>query len=81
LALDRVEEAIDCCARCLAFDPNNSGTKSVHAKALKAKQDKEALERARQERIRQEGKDREILATAYQVCSFIQVEGPRIYEM
>jgi hypothetical protein len=81
LALDRVDEAIDCCIRCLSFDPDNSGMKSVHDRAIKAKQEKEAHERARQERIKQEKKGREILAAAYQVGFLIQVDGPVIYEI
>lgn len=67
LALDRVDEAVDCCNRCLAFDPSNPGIKTVHEKALKAKKEKEAREKAKQERIRKEQEDKRILAAAYQV--------------
>ncbi|EKM80261.1 hypothetical protein AGABI1DRAFT_99870 [Agaricus bisporus var. burnettii JB137-S8] len=76
LALDRVDEALDCCTRCLVFDPDNSGIKSVHDKALKAKQDKETRERSRQERIRREEEDRKILAAAYQARNIIDMPKP-----
>lgn len=71
LALDRVDEAVDCCSRCLAFDPSNTGVKSIHDKALKAKKEKETRERSRQERIKKEEEESMILAAAYQVCLFL----------
>ena len=67
LALDRVDEAIDCCRRCLAFDPSNTGIKSVHERTLKAKKEQEAREREREGRIKKEQEEKAILAAAYQV--------------
>jgi len=67
LALDRVDEAIDCCRRCLYFDPGNTGMKSVHERTLKAKKGQEAREREREERIKKKQEEKAILAAAYQV--------------
>jgi len=67
LALDRVDEAIDCCKRCLAFDPSNKGMESMHERALKAKKEQEAQDREREERIKKKQEEKAILAAAYQV--------------
>jgi len=67
LALDRVDEAIDCCRRCLAFDPSNTGIKSVHETTLRAKKEQETREREREERIKKKQEEKAILAAAYQV--------------
>jgi tetratricopeptide (TPR) repeat protein len=70
LALDRVDEAIDCCNRCLAFDSSNTVIRNLNERALKVKKEKEAREQARRERIKKEQEDRAILAAAYRVCRF-----------
>ncbi|KXN86297.1 Hsp70/Hsp90 co-chaperone cns1 [Leucoagaricus sp. SymC.cos] len=73
LALDRVNEALDCCERCLAFDSNNTGVKIVHERALKAKSLKEAREQAGRERIKKEQEEKATMAVAYRARNIIDV--------
>ncbi len=50
VALDRPEEAVDACVRCLSFDPNNAGVKILKHRAevaTAANQKKEADREAR----------------------------------
>ncbi|KAG5735686.1 Tetratricopeptide repeat protein 4 like protein [Termitomyces sp. T112] len=54
VALDRVEEALDCCDRCLAFDPENKGMLQLCERATKAKTEKDKREKAKTEKIRKE---------------------------
>lgn len=76
MALDRPDEAIDACVRCLAFEPNNAGVKALKQRvetAYASKQKKEAEREARR-------KNEEALATklrrAFQVLS-VQFHHPR----
>ncbi|KAJ7162561.1 hypothetical protein C8R43DRAFT_990664 [Mycena crocata] len=48
IALERTEEALDCCDRCLKFDPEN---KSVQTVRLRGQQLKAALEKKEQDRL------------------------------
>lgn len=80
-ALERYEESIDCCTRCLDFDPTNKVVEAAKEKADKAKAIKDAKERKRQEEIRraQEKKRKMTLAlrvsvlknTISRLCAFI----------
>ncbi|KAI0719481.1 40S ribosomal protein S7 [Cerioporus squamosus] len=54
VALERYDEALDCCDRCLQFDKDNKGVQAVREKAAKLQEEKERKERERQERIWQE---------------------------
>ncbi|KAF8913728.1 40S ribosomal protein S7 [Gymnopilus junonius] len=54
IALERSEEALDCCNRCLSYDADNAGVKSVRERAVKMKEEKERTEREKQERLRKE---------------------------
>lgn len=67
LSLDRVEEALDCCERCLTFDPDNQGIKTVQERATKRKETKEKQERERQERLRKEREEKLAMQTAFRV--------------
>ena len=66
MALERFEECLDCCDRCLHFDPNNGAVASVRQRALaakeardqKIKEKEERLRKAEAERIRQKYPDR-----------------------
>lgn len=64
-ALERYEEAIDCCKRCLAYDPENASVKAALAKAEKAfeVQRKKAAEKA--ERLRREKEEKQKLEAAF----------------
>ncbi|KAJ7499257.1 hypothetical protein FB451DRAFT_1161780 [Mycena latifolia] len=48
LALERAEEALDCCDRCLKFDPDNKGVQAVR---LRSEQMKLALEKKEKDRL------------------------------
>jgi tetratricopeptide (TPR) repeat protein len=67
VALERFDEALDCCERCLHFDKDNSAVKSVREKALKLKEAKTRKEIERVERARQEEKERQQLDMAFKV--------------
>ena len=70
LALERFEEALDCCTRCLDFDPTNKSVQQLSDRAQKGKllQDKKTQERI-QERIRMSELKRE-LDLCYKVRKF-----------
>lgn len=63
VALERFDEAIDCCERC----KDNAAVKSAHDKAVKLKEAKERKERERQEKIRREQEEKGRLAAAFKV--------------
>ena len=67
VALERYDEALDCCERCLQFDKDNSGVKSVQGKALRLKEVKEKKERERAEKLRREEEERQRLNAAFKV--------------
>jgi small subunit ribosomal protein S7e len=67
VALDRVEEAIDCCLRCQSFDPSNKGIRGVLEKATKAKAAKDKREEERQKRLQAERDAKRALNLAYRV--------------
>ncbi|TFK94731.1 40S ribosomal protein S7 [Polyporus arcularius HHB13444] len=71
VALERYEEALDCCDRCLQFDQGNKGVRAVREKAAKLKEEKDRKERERQERIRQEQLKKARLQTAYRERNII----------
>ncbi|KAJ7179452.1 hypothetical protein C8R46DRAFT_987205 [Mycena filopes] len=51
IALERAEEALDCCDRCLAFDPENKGVQTARSRAQQVKSDLEKKEKDRLEKI------------------------------
>lgn len=67
MALERFDEAIDCCDRCLQFDKNNKDVRALRQKARDLKDAKEKKERDRQERIRKEKEHQQRLEAAYKV--------------
>ena len=67
LALERLEEALDACGRCLSFDPDNDGVKMLRDRMLKAKTVKEEKERTRAQRMKREARERERLKRAFRV--------------
>ncbi|RPD67088.1 40S ribosomal protein S7 [Lentinus tigrinus ALCF2SS1-7] len=71
VALERYDEALDCCDRCLQFDKDNKSIQGVREKAAKLKGEKERKERERQERIRQEQLEKERLRAAYRERNII----------
>jgi len=67
LALERVDEALDCCNRCLACDGQNKGVQDVKAHVEKAKTEKEEKERKRLERLQKESESEQRLKLAFRV--------------
>ncbi|KAJ7591417.1 hypothetical protein C8J56DRAFT_935471 [Mycena floridula] len=76
VALDRAEEAIDCCIRCLQNDPDNAGVKALLEKTRAAKAEKDRTEAIRQERIRKEEEAKRILNFALRERNLIIVPKP-----
>ena len=68
IALERVEEALDCCDRCLSFDQDNQGIQIARKRASEAKVAKDRRESARFERIQKEINAKRLLHAAFHVC-------------
>ncbi|KAI0375711.1 40S ribosomal protein S7 [Pilatotrama ljubarskyi] len=75
-ALERYDEALDCCDRCLQFDKDNKGVQAAREKAAKLQEAKERKERERQERIRQEQLKQARLKAAYKERNILVVPVP-----
>jgi tetratricopeptide (TPR) repeat protein len=71
VALERAEEALDCCDRCLAFDPENKGIQAVRLRAQQMKSDSEKKEKDRQEKLQRAKEAKYKLNLAFRVrdCS------------
>ncbi|KAI1796313.1 40S ribosomal protein S7 [Ganoderma leucocontextum] len=76
IALDRYDQALDACDRCLQFDKENKTVKAAREKAAKLKEVKDRKEHERQERIRQEQLKQERLQAAYRERNIIDVPVP-----
>ncbi|KAG1773889.1 40S ribosomal protein S7 [Suillus occidentalis] len=64
-ALERYEESLDCCERCLEYDPENKGIRSVRDRSAKAKAEKLRKESEKQERIHNEQREKTLLQVAF----------------
>jgi hypothetical protein len=69
MALGQIEDALDCCVRCLGFDPHNKAVEMLRDKASVAKAEKDMKERERLERIQKEDDANRLLNTAFQVSA------------
>lgn len=67
LALDRVEEALDCCEHALAIEPDNAAVKAVREKTQKRKEQIEAKQRQKEQKEREEKEAKERLEKAFAV--------------
>ncbi|KAN0097752.1 hypothetical protein V8E55_002198 [Tylopilus felleus] len=65
LALDRLEEALDCCDRCLVSDPRNQAVQSLRSRAQNAKEAKDRQRREKEECLRKEREEKQLLRTAF----------------
>lgn len=77
MALERFDEALDCCDRCLEFDKNNVGVVALRGKASTKKEEKETKERERLERIRKEQEEQRALKAAFAERNIIEVPNPQ----
>ncbi|KAL4081997.1 hypothetical protein V8B97DRAFT_1926647 [Scleroderma yunnanense] len=64
LALDRLDEALDCCDRGLSFDVNNQAIRAVRDQAIRAKAEKDRRERKKNERLLKEQGEMKLLQAA-----------------
>lgn len=67
LALDRLDEALDCCDRCLVFDPHNLAVQSFRSRAEGAKKAKDQQRQENEERLRREMEEKQLLRIAFKV--------------
>ncbi|KIM83927.1 hypothetical protein PILCRDRAFT_818954 [Piloderma croceum F 1598] len=76
LALERVDEALDCCNRCLEIDRDNKSVLGVRERAIKVKAEKERKEQERSQRILKEKEQKRRLNAAFQERNLIQITNP-----
>ncbi|KAK0498450.1 40S ribosomal protein S7 [Armillaria luteobubalina] len=76
VSLQRVDEAIDCCTRCLEYDVDNKGVRGVLERAAKIKVEKERKEKERQERLRTEQEAQRKLNSAFKERNILVVPKP-----
>jgi len=79
IALERLEEALDCCDRCLAYDMKNTDVKALRSKAEKLKEAREKKERERLEQVKRKQELERKLRLAFQERNLITVtnsDGP-----
>ncbi|KAI6105448.1 hypothetical protein F5141DRAFT_1123779 [Pisolithus sp. B1] len=64
LSLNRPEEALDCCERCLSFDAHNRAVISVRDRAAKDKAEKDRKQREKEDRLQKERDQKRALQAA-----------------
>ncbi|KAF7794535.1 hypothetical protein EIP86_005669 [Pleurotus ostreatoroseus] len=77
VALERLEEALDCCNRCLQFDKDNTAVKSLREKTSQSKKAKDEKQKQREEKLRKERAEQAILVAAYQRRNLIIMRSPK----
>lgn len=73
MALDRLEEALDCCDRCLSFDAHNQGVQTIRHQAVTAKMAKDRKEREKAVRLRKEEEARRQMSIAFKERNLIAI--------
>lgn len=76
-ALERYEESIDCCERCLEYDPENKGVRTVRDRSAEAKAEKLRRESEKQERLQREQKEKKLLQIAFKERHLFAVYNPK----
>ena len=76
-ALERYDEALDCCERCLQFDKGNKSVQMVREKAAWSKEAKERKERDVRERAFKKQLEAQRLTAALKVGHLIQFVFPQ----
>ncbi|KAL5487906.1 CNS1 [Sanghuangporus weigelae] len=76
LVLERMDDALDACQRCLNFDPANDGTKTLRDRIVKAKRVKEEMKRVRAMQTKREARERERFKRAFRERGLIEVPDP-----
>ncbi|KAH8830202.1 hypothetical protein DL96DRAFT_1461291 [Flagelloscypha sp. PMI_526] len=75
-ALERFEEGIDCCHRCLVFDPDNIAVRQLEARLISSKEAKEKREREKAERKRKEMEMKEKFDVAFKQRNILTIPTP-----
>jgi tetratricopeptide (TPR) repeat protein len=68
VALERYEEAIDCCNWCLAFDEGNGAVLAVKERAEKCQTEKAKKLKEKSERAQKEKQEKILLDAALKAC-------------
>ncbi|KAG1792431.1 40S ribosomal protein S7 [Suillus plorans] len=76
-ALEHYEESLDCCERCLEYDPENKGVRSVRDRSAKAKAEKLRKESEKQERIHNKQREKKLLQVAFKERNLFAVYNPK----
>ncbi|CAA7259472.1 unnamed protein product [Cyclocybe aegerita] len=76
VALGRVEEALDCCTRCLSYDPDNQGIKALQERATKSREEAERIERKKQDEKRKEEYEKMALKMAFRERNLVIFNKP-----
>ncbi|KAG8965887.1 hypothetical protein FRC03_012819 [Tulasnella sp. 419] len=69
--LERYEEALDCCDRCLAFDGINSSVRTLRDRAARLKVEKDRREAEKAERMRKEQNEKRVMNAVIQSLNLI----------
>jgi len=76
MALERFDEALDCCVRCLEFDAENETMKRLRDRAQANLGIKEKKEKEKQEKLRQEAETKRELQMAFKARNIIEINDP-----
>lgn len=71
LALDRLDEALACCERCLSFDASNQAIRDVRDRVAKAKTEKDCRQREKEGRLLKERGEMQLLQAALKAPSSV----------
>ncbi|KAJ7087181.1 hypothetical protein B0H15DRAFT_781720 [Mycena belliarum] len=73
IALERAEEALDCCDRCLNYDPDNKGVQAARLRGQHLKEALEKKEKERSEKIQQAKEAKYKLTVAFRERNLISI--------
>ncbi|KZT12778.1 40S ribosomal protein S7 [Laetiporus sulphureus 93-53] len=76
IQLERYDEAIDCCDRCLCFDKDNKDVRTLRERARQEKMIKDKKERERQNRLRREVENKKRLEEAFKERNLVVIPRP-----
>ncbi|KAF8591342.1 hypothetical protein K439DRAFT_995991 [Ramaria rubella] len=76
IALERFEEALDCCTRCLEFDSNNKSVQQLRDRAQSGKTIQDRKEKEKVERRNKEAEAKRVLNIAYKARNIIPIHDP-----
>lgn len=65
--LGKLEEALDCCQRCLSYDSTNAGIKVLQDRAIKLKEERDRKEQEKMEQKRKEEYSKMVMKAALRV--------------